>query len=174
MNDFFCDQETSGHLIVRSGSELPDRCIISGLEAEDGDWRGQVRLHWCPLPVIILSVLSAPFFFIPGAILLQIFSRSGFITCTMKREYRMDVLIRQAIGCVFVVSAFAIVFGTMVLKITGSEMSVWPPLAAFAALLLLGFVILLMSAPIRAVHHQDGWFWVKGLSKAFLQSIPMR
>lgn len=174
MNDYYYDQETSEHLIVRSGAELPERCIISGLDAGDADWRGQVALMWCPTPIIILSVLSAPFLFVPGAILLKLFRRSGVITCSMKREYRMDVLIRQGIGCALVVSAFVVVFATMVLKVTGSEMSVWPPVAVFAALLMLGLVILLMSAPIRAVHHQDGWFRVKGLSKAFLQTMPQR
>ncbi|MCO6047380.1 hypothetical protein NG895_26050 [Aeoliella sp. ICT_H6.2] len=146
-------------LVVRSGTILPLRCVKTNAPASP---KNQIRkeMYWAPSWIALLILANV--------VILLIVYLAVRKKCVL--VYSEDPQLRSArhrrVLAVSLV-AVAITLG-LILSIAYEAFA----LTGFAVLGLLGALIALLivgRGPIRPVKHKEGYFWIRGFSREYLQ-----
>jgi hypothetical protein len=154
-------------LVIREGSILPNRCIITNQLVDSNGWRKPFRVLWNPRWILWL-LIGGPIIY---AITIACTQKRASFTVSMGKGIRRKMafarlislsMLAGVVGCIYACVQFAKV-STPNAIIAGS--------AAFVLLIIMA-VVARRAIPLRAVKHAFGFFAVKGCSEAFLSALP--
>jgi hypothetical protein len=158
-------------LVIREGSVLPNRCIVSNQVVDSKGWRKPFRILWSPR-WILWTMIGGPIIY---ACTIACTQKRAKFTVSMGKGVRRKMafsrlislsMLAGVVGCIYACAKFARIHtpeAVTATVITGS--------AAFVLLLIMG-VIAKRAIPLKAVKHAYGFFAVKGCSEAFLSTLP--
>lgn len=158
-------------LVIREGSILPNRCIVSNQVVDSKGWRKPFRILWNPR-WILWTMIGGPIIF---ACTIACTQKRAKFTVSMGKEVRRKMAFSQLIilsmfvgvvGCIYACSKFARIHTREAVTATVIAGS-----ASFILLLIMA-VINKRSMPLKAVKHASGFFAVKGCSELYLHSLP--
>jgi hypothetical protein len=161
-------------LVTRDKAELPKRCLRTNEEVPDSGWRKSVQMAYTPRWIFFLLPLGI----IPFAIAIGltqkrmklVHSRSP-ATLKTRPKWRLLVFVFLAlfIGCFY---AIYYMFQHRVPNVK-PDVNLIIGLVAGGLLSIIPMSIAGQMAQLyRAKKHFNGWFWIKGCSPEFLQTLP--
>lgn len=157
-------------LIVRDGTELPAVCPVTNQPVEQG-WRQCVTFTWTPQWVVALILVNVLIMIIVSLIL----QKKARVTYSLSAQTRKKIIRKKLLGGGLIAVALG---GPMValIAITMDHHSGSIPLVVFfiscPILLITGLVMLILSNPLKATGHKNGWMRIKGCSTDFLATLP--
>lgn len=153
-------------LVVRSGAELPHRCLRTNHPVGEDGWRKRVVITCIP-SWIYLTLLAGILFTI---IFIVIFQKKAKITYSLSPAIRRGMRHKRLLGWVLLLSSIGLFFAGL----TMIENSEYISIAVISAcvVLVIALVAFKVANPIVAVKHRSGWFRVKGCSSEFLDTLP--
>jgi len=153
--------EIEGQLLtLYSGTVLPPFCVRTGEPVSPAQMERRI-LHWCPLWVFILMFVG-PFV---GFVLYAILRQKCLITFGMSKTAKRPYWIRVGIASFLMVAAAAGV-------VIGAKMKMGAIILGSVVLVPVAIIIMLVgNSPLSAARYDNGRFWIKGCSPAFLASL---
>jgi len=160
---FYCDGD---FLVVRDGAELPPVCLRTNEPASEGSWRKKVTITWTP-PWVFVLILVNILVLIIVALVTQ---KKAKITYSLCRQARASIVRKRSIGFFLLLAAVALVFMAFTWE---SEFALAAGLGGLL-FLIASLTFLAIADPIKVVKFRDGWFRIKGCSREFLATLPVR
>lgn len=160
---FFCDGD---FLVIRDGAELPNVCLRTNEPAGEGSWRKKRTMTWNP-PWVFVLILVNILVLIIVALVTQ---KKAKMTYSLSAAARAAIVKKRGI-------AFFLLLATIGLFYVGfTQMGdlVWVGMFGGIISLIASLVFFAIADPIKVVKFHDGWFRIKGCSKEFLATLPVR
>lgn len=151
---------TGKFLVVRSGAELPQRCVHTNQKVTELDMQHK-WFEWCS-PWVALSVLISVCITVVLYFVLRKRCELTFgLSPEIRRKYRTRIAIKLliTIGLFFAIVAAAAAENDALIGLS--------VLLFFVAII----VLLVGNSPLRVTSYRDGEFYIKGCSAEFLAQL---
>jgi hypothetical protein len=154
-------------LVIREGSVLPNRCIVSNQVVDSKGWRKPFRVVWNPRWILWLLILGPIIYAITIACTQQ---RASF-TVSMGKGIRRKLASARLISLLMLAGMVGCIYACVQFSKVSTPNAIIAGSAAFVLLIIMA-VVARRAIPLRAVKHAFGFFAVKGCSEAFLSTLP--
>lgn len=152
-------------LVIRDGAVLPARCLKTNRPIGASDYTATKKVYWTPGWVWALLLLSPLIALIVAAIL----QKKATLTYSLSRELRSRYMKRTAISLGLFFVGLGLLFVTFYV---GKESLFGVGIGGGILLMITGLVLAVtLSKVISVKRFNDGWFYLKGCSPEFLDSL---